>query len=198
MRTRYGWLLLGLVIMAFVAGCEGRQKLATLSARKRAALEKEWKLALPSDVTILSRYEGPPYDIETGRNEHYGWVIYSPSPIDMVPDKVPSPSRYSPNFSLSLSELGVTANTVELFKHRAPRWDFGEFITDSHLDWSTDASEFHGHLLKTSNGYYLCVERFPKAENTIAATAPASSDEACFRRLMDYEEMWRKLVGNSE
>ena len=168
MRTRYGWWLLGLVIMVFVAGCEGRQKPVKLSEEKRTALEKEWELALPSDVTLLSSYASDRRNIETGRSEHYIWLIYSPSPIVLTPDTVPSPSGYIPDFELS-------TNTIGLFKDCAPKWDFGEPMADSLLRWSTDVSEFRGHLLKTSNGYYLRVECFEK-KNVTTETASASGE----------------------
>lgn len=153
-------ILLVTAALFFAAGCDKAGSGPTsLSEQERTALEKEWAISLPSDITLLLSDDGG------GRDAHwqyYRWLVYSKSSIDLSPDKVPSPSGHIPN--------NDATDKAKWFQSLAPKTDFGTPTTASTLTWGTGSFEFRGNLLKTSNGNYLYVQRF--AKNMISASAP--------------------------
>lgn len=138
-----------------VAGCKQSNTPAPLSKQEKTALETEWALSLPSDVTLLVS------DDDGGRDSHYyNWFIFSKSSIALSPDKVPSPSGHIPNDSIK--------DTVTFFQSIAPHINFASAVSATTLSWSTNAFNFRGNLLRTSNGDYLYVQRFRKSSTTSA------------------------------
>jgi hypothetical protein len=161
------WLIILLILTSvlFVVSCSGsssRPKSVVLTEQERVALEEEWALLLPPDITLLQSYVGE-------RDAHMKarcWLIYSKSDIVLSPDDVPSPSSYHCS-----NEISDT--TIKVFKGMSPKTDFGIPQSSVRLRWCTGPFNFYGDLLKTSNGNYLQVQRFAnKYQNMTTTSAP--------------------------
>ncbi len=136
-----------LLLPLALSGCGPRE--AVVETSSLLEIQAQSGLNLPSTAQILAADDGG------GRvGGYFEWVIYSASPREVA---IPPPGTNTGACVTNTTAVAVKA-VERIAKKRIP----DAFIAFS-SNWESNGLEFQATVVKTPNGDYLYLRRFPKA-----------------------------------